>query len=119
MHNRLALLGASLALESIGAALAAIPDIELRRISGSSDCGWLRDDIDALIFDLSTGLPGYVLLNLVTCPALMLVGLDLETRKTLLLSGKPGRLATMNDLLATLELSQKRAEQAADDNVER
>lgn len=118
MHSRVAVLGASLALESIGAALAALPDIQLRQMPGSADSGWLLDDIDALVFDLSSGLPDYVLLKLAACPQLVVVGLDLESHKTLLLSGEPGPLSTMNDLLAALELSQRRIEPASNHDVE-
>jgi hypothetical protein len=109
MRTRIALLGASLALDSIAAALTEVPDIELRRICGTLENIWGDGRApDALIFDIATGLPDFVLLNLVDKPELVLLGFDLETHQMLLLSGEPGRLTTMNDLLTMLSLQHAR-----------
>jgi hypothetical protein len=103
MNRRIALFGSSLALDSIGTLLAAVPGLELVAVRGASAEVALALQPSAIFFDMAVGLPSGALLQFMSCPQVTLVGLDLGHRRMTVLSGKRSELLTMDDLLAALE----------------
>jgi hypothetical protein len=106
MNHRVALLGSSLTLASIGAALATSPELEL--LSAELPCDDPPSRVDALapnvvIFDLAAGLPDHSLRHLAERPDLALIGLDLESGRMLLLSGERATLSTTDDLVRAVK----------------
>ena len=106
MDHRLILLGTSLTIASVGAALAAVPELELIPVE------FPRDDaatwVDAfkpniVLFDLVAGLPDAALRQLATRADLALIGFDLEAGKMLLLSGEQANFLTTDDLVRAVK----------------
>lgn len=107
MNRRVALLGASLSIDSIAAALAGAPGLELLRFEYPPSEGSVllqTLDLDAMIFDIAAGLPDKPFLELMAHPGLLLLGFDLKTQRMLLFSGEPARLLTREDLLTALSV---------------
>jgi len=105
MMPRVALIGSSLALASIGAALTDVVDLDLLRVPIPCDEVAIRvNDFapDILVFDLATGLPECTQPYLARRPGLGLIGFDLETQKMLLLSGEHAALSTTDDLVRAM-----------------
>jgi len=115
MNCKIALLGTSIAIDSVAAALAAAPGLELLRFKGSPvEC---LPDLhvlapDAVVFDMAVASLDQPILELLTHPGLLLIGCDLATQQMVLLSGEPARLATVDDLLQVLSVGDRRREQA-------
>jgi hypothetical protein len=106
MSHRVALLGTTVGLASIGAALAAVPELELFpvRVVRENVTAWVDSFApDVVVFDLAAGLPEHILRYLVARPGLPLIGFDLETRKMLLLSGELATLSTSDDLVQAVK----------------
>jgi len=107
MDHRVALFGTSLTIASIGAALADVPGLELLPVEPSRDdglAGWVdAHQPDVVIFDLVAGLPDSALCHLVARSDVALIGLDLETRRMLLLSGERAGLLTTDDLVRAVK----------------
>ncbi len=105
MNRRIALLGTSIAIDSVAAALAAVPGLELLRFE-CPPVDYLNNvpvlAPDAVIFDMAMDLPDRPVLELLTHLDLKLVGFDLATQQMYLLSGEAARLATVDDLLQVL-----------------
>ena len=106
LDHRVVLLGTSLTIASVGAALAAVPELELFPVE------FPRDDaatwVDAfrpsiVLFDLVAGLPDSALRQLATRADLALIGIDLETGKMLLLSGGQANFLTTDDLVRAVK----------------
>lgn len=111
MNSRIALLGTSLAIDSVAAVLAGVAGLELLRFecAPAEGMAWLQDFApDAVVFDMATGLADRSLLDLVTQPGLLLVGFDLRTQQMLLFSGEPASLSTVEDLLRVLSQRDER-----------
>ena len=101
-----ALLGTSVGLASIGAALAAVPGLRLLpvKIAGDDAAAWTGNFApDVVVFDLAADLPERTLRYLAARPGLALIGFDLETRKMLLLSGEHETLSTSDDLVRAVK----------------
>jgi|WetSurMetagenome_2_1015567.scaffolds.fasta_scaffold944206_1 hypothetical protein len=99
---RVALIGSSLALASVEAALTDVGDLDLLRVPSPCDevAMWVKDFApDLLIFDLAAGLPQCTQPYLAQQPGLGLIGFDLESHKMLLLSGEHTTLSTTDDLV--------------------
>lgn len=106
MNHRIALFGTSLALTSIGAALATAPELELLAVEPPCDDPPARVDAfapDVVIFDLAASLPDRSLRRLLERPDLALIGLDLKTEKMLLLSRESANLSTIDDLICAIK----------------
>jgi hypothetical protein len=106
MDHRVVLLGTSLTIASIGAALAGVPELELFLVDMMYDDVAARMDAfapDVVVFDLASGLPNHALRCLTACTDLALIGFDLETRKMLLLSGERVTLSTTDDLVRAVK----------------
>ena len=105
MNRRILLLGASLTIDSVAAALTGVPGLELLRFEclAAKDLAHLRNLApDAVIFDMAAQQPDRPLLKLMTQPGLLLVGFDLATQQMHLFSGKRARLVTVDDLVRVL-----------------
>jgi hypothetical protein len=106
MDHRVALLGKTVGLASIGAALADVPELELLpvEIICEDATAWVDAFApDVVVFDLAAGLPDHILRYLAARPGLALIGFDLGTRKMLLLSGERATLATTDDLVRAVK----------------
>lgn len=106
MNRRIALVGKSLSIDSVAAALEAVPGLELLRVGCSpADCLPSLQALapDAVVFDVvGIDLRDRQVLDLLTQPDLLLVGFDLATQQMLLLSGEHARLTTVDDLTQVL-----------------
>ncbi len=102
MHRRILLVGSSLAMESIGAAAAGLPQVALRRVTTVLDA-WPDDFTpDAILFDIANGIPDCARACLAAHSHLLMLGFDLETHQVLSLSGSPAHLSTLADLTRIL-----------------
>jgi len=111
MNRRVVLLGASLAIDSVAAALTGVPGLELLRFEclAAKDLAHVRNLApDAVIFDMAVQQPDRPLLKLMTQPGLLLVGFDLATQQMHLFSGKRARLVTVDDLVRALTSQDER-----------
>lgn len=110
MHRRIVLFGHSLALDSIAAALKALPDLELLHAADAPETATaaaariLAFEPTAVIFDQVAGLPDSALLRLLASTPLTLLGFDLETNRMLVLTGEHTQLLTLDDLVRVLAL---------------
>jgi hypothetical protein len=105
MNRRVALLGTSLAIDSLAAALAGVPGLELLRFEDSTagDLANMQASApDAVVFDMALAAPDRPFLDLLRSAGALLVGCDLATQQMLLLSSKPARLSTVDDLVRVL-----------------
>lgn len=108
MARRIILLGRSLAIDSIAAAISALPDLELFH---SPEPAESAADVaasiialapTAIIFDLTAGFPDRTLLQSLMPLHIPLLGFDLEQHQMLALSGENIRLVTRDDLVRAL-----------------
>ncbi len=108
MVRRIVLLGHSLAIDSIAAAIGALPELEVFYApDASGSTSEVASDIiacapTAVIFDLTAGLPGSALLQHLMRLHIPLLGFDLERHQMLALSGEHIRLMTRDDLVRAL-----------------
>ncbi len=108
MARRIVLLGRSLAIDSIAAAIGVLPDLELFHVPEAADA--VTDSAariialapTAIIFDLTAGFPDRALLQHLMPLHIPLLGFDLEQHQMLALSGEHFRLVTRNDLVRAL-----------------
>jgi hypothetical protein len=104
MQRRIALLGKSVGVKSIGASLAGRGDLELLRFSGPpADIAVWLDTMapDAVIFDVASSYK-CSLMGPVQRPGLLLIGFDLCAHEMLVISGEQVELSTTEDLLRVL-----------------
>jgi hypothetical protein len=105
MNHRVALLGTSLAIDMVAAALAAVPELEVLRFECAPTQGLANVQAlapDAVIFDMAMVLPDSALVHLVRHPGLLLIGCDLAVQKMFVFSGASACLDTVDDLLQVL-----------------
>lgn len=62
-------------------------------------------DLDAVIFDLAVMQPDWAVALFKLRPRLLLIGIDLAANKALVLSGKPTRVWTTDDLVQLIKSS--------------
>lgn len=111
MDRRIVLYGRSVALNSIAAALAALPGLELLCAPVASETATevaariLAFEPSAVIFDLAAGLPDTALLRLLAHKLVTLLGFDLENQHMVVLSGEKTQLQTLDDLAHVLALT--------------
>jgi len=100
------LYGGNLVMATIGASLQEKPEFQVQQIEG------LLPDIidkldaappDAILFDLAKAQPHFLIPLLRNHPKIMLIGVDLESNKMLVLSGEQSRLLTADDLVQVIE----------------
>ena len=111
MDRRIVLYGRSVALNSITAALATLPGLELLCAPVASETAAeaatriLAFEPSAVIFDLAAGLPDTALLRLLAHQLVTLLGFDLENQHMMVLSGGQTQLQTLDDLVRALALT--------------
>lgn len=115
MDRRIVLYGRSVALNSITAALATLPGLDLLCAPVASEtpveaaARILAFEPSAVIFDLAAGLPDTALLRLLAHELVTLLGFDLESRHMVVLSGEITQLQTLDDLARVLALTPEEA----------
>jgi hypothetical protein len=108
MARRIVLLGRSLAIDSIAAAIGALPELELFHTPDPPESAAdvaahiIAFAPNAVIFDLTAGFPDKTLLQRLMSLRIPLLGFDLEQHQMLALSGEHIRLVTRDDLVHAL-----------------
>ncbi len=113
MNCRIALLGTSIAIDSIAAALAVVPGVDLLRFECSPAQCFAELIVlapDAVVFEMGSAPLDGPILELMTYPGWLLIGCDLPSQQMILFSGEPARLATVDDLLQVIEAGNGRQE---------
>lgn len=104
MQHKIALVGRSVGLISIGASLAERENLEVVRFSGppADIAPWIdRVAPDAVMLDMAA--PGdYCVLGSLRRPGLLLIGFDLLAHEMVVVSGEQVELSTTEDLLRVL-----------------
>jgi hypothetical protein len=108
MNTRRAVLiyGNSLFLAGVAAQLDTVPGLLIERVdtSGLRTSEWLQPGCpQILIIDLATTRADFVLHCLMDCPTLMLVGLDLQNSRAILLNSQFFPVTTLQDLTQVLQ----------------
>lgn len=103
--KRVVLFGKSLVMSTVGASLQGWPDIQVTPVDPSMPD--VQDHLrllqpDVVILDQASIQPDFSVALWKSQPELLLIGLDLDTGKALVLSSQPARLLTTNDLLRLL-----------------
>jgi hypothetical protein len=103
--KRVVLFGKSLVMSTVGASLQGNPDIQILLVDPSMPdvqhhLRTLQPDV--VILDQATIQPDFSIALWKAQPGLLLIGLDLDTGKAMVLSSQTARLMTTNDLLQLL-----------------
>jgi hypothetical protein len=104
--KRVVLYGKSLVMSTIGASLQGCPDIQLLPVDPSTPD--VQDHLrtlqpDVVILDQASVQPDFSVALWKVQPELLLIGLDLDTGKALVLSSQPANIMTTEDLLRLLQ----------------
>jgi hypothetical protein len=93
-------------LSLITASLAESADLHIVQVTNWEEICSLAEDglLDVLIYDLDAATKSHILSLLFLNPRLLMIGLDVETNRALLISGKETRSLTM-DMVKDLILS--------------
>jgi hypothetical protein len=113
MNSRTVLLyGQSLLLSGVAASLAECPGLHVARAATWAEASRLLAPParmpDALIFDLTDARESHILPLLFKSPDLILIGLDTECNRAVLLSGQEARSLTMNQIREIVEEASNR-----------
>jgi len=103
--KRVVLFGKSLVMSTIGASLKDCPDLQVLPVDPSMpDAQQHVSELqpDAVIFDLAAIQPNFAIAVWQVQSELVLIGVDLMTGKALVISRKPARALTTNDLVQLL-----------------
>lgn len=103
--KKVVLYGKSLLISSIGASLEDCPDLEVLPINPcGSDVQQQIGEIQpyAVIFDLAATQPDFSIALWKEHPGLLVIGVDLMSGKSLMLSSQPARVLTTEDLVQLL-----------------
>ena len=100
------LYGGNLVMSTIGTILQEKPEFQVQQIEEV-----LPDIIDKLeadppdviLFNLAKAQPDFAIALLRNHPTIMLIGVDIESNKMLLLSGEQSRLLTTDDLVQAIQ----------------
>jgi hypothetical protein len=101
MNRRTVLLfGRSLLLAGVAASLEDCPNLRTMRATTWSEASRLlvEQPPDVLIFDLTHGCEGHILSLLLADPTLLMIGLDAECNRAVLVSGQDTRSLTMSQI---------------------
>ncbi len=101
-----ALYGSNLVMSIIGATLQEKPEFQVQQIQGSLPNIIDKLEVpppDVVLFDLATAQPHFAIPLLRNHPTIMLIGIDLESNKMLVLFGEQSRLLTADDLVQVIE----------------
>ena len=106
MDTRSALLyGRSMLLSLVAASLEQAPSLHVMRATAWTEASRLlaEEAPDALIFDLSGDGESHILPLLLTNPDLVILGLDTERNRAVLVSGQEARSLTLDQLREIIE----------------
>jgi hypothetical protein len=106
MDTRSALLyGRSMLLSLIAASLEQAPSLHVMRATAWTEASRLlaKEAPDALIFDLNGDGESHILPLLLTNPDLLMIGLDAECNRAVLVSGQEARSLTLDQLREMVE----------------
>ena len=106
MNSRTVLLyGQSLLLSGVAASLAEYPGLQVARAATWAEAGQrLAEGVpDVLIFDLTNGSESHILPLLLKNPGLLLIGLDTECNRAVLVSGQEAQSLTLNQIREIVE----------------
>jgi hypothetical protein len=106
MDTRSALLyGRSMLLSLIAASLEQAPSLHVMRATAWTEASRLlaEEAPDALIFDLNGDGESHILPLLLTNPDLLMIGLDAECNRAVLVSGQEARSLTLDQLREMVE----------------
>jgi hypothetical protein len=101
MNERTVLLcGRSLLLSGVAASLEQCPGLHTAQAADWSDAGRLISEQppDVLIFDLADRCEGHILSLLLANPTLLIIGLDPERNRAVLVSGQQAQSLTLNQI---------------------
>jgi DNA-binding NarL/FixJ family response regulator len=100
------LYGGNLVMSSVGAGLQDKLQFQVRQIEASAPDTIHKLEAappDVILFDLAKPQPDFAMPLLRNHPKIMLIGIDLEGNKMLVLSGEQSRLLTTEDLVQVIE----------------
>ena len=106
--KKVVLYGKSLLISSIGASLEDCPDLEVLPINPcGADVQQQMGEIQpyAVIFDLAATQPDFSIALWKEHPELLLIGVDLVSGKSLMLSSQPVPVMTTADIMQSLRTS--------------
>ena len=114
--KRILLCGNSLVMSAIGASLEDSPELEVLSIDPSRWDSQQMGEIhpDAVIFDLAAVQPEFSVELWKVQPDLLVIGVDLMTGKSMVLSRQPARVLTTDDLVQLLRNKPAQAGSDAD-----
>jgi len=101
MNGRTVLLcGRSLLLSGVAASLEQHAGLRITQAATWSEAGRLTNERppDVLIFDLTDGCEGQILSLFLTHPNLLMLGLDSESNRAVVVSGHEARSLTLNQI---------------------
>lgn len=103
--KKVVLYGKSVLISTVGASLQGSPDIQILSVDPSMPD--VQDQLrklqpDVVILDQAAIQPDFFVALWKTQPGLLLIGLDLDTGKAMVLSSQTARLLTTEDLLHLL-----------------
>jgi hypothetical protein len=101
MNGRTVLLcGRSLLLSGVAASLEQCAGLRTTQATDWSEAGRLMREQppDVLIFDLTGGCEGQILSLLLTNPTVLMIGLDPESNRAVVVSGHEARSLTLNQI---------------------
>ncbi len=101
-----ALDGSNLVMSIIGASLQEKSEFQVQRIQEPLPNMINKLETpppDVILFDLATAQPHFVIPLLRNHPTIMLIGVDLESNRMLVLFGEQSRLLTADDLVQVIE----------------
>lgn len=104
--RKVSIYGSQLVMSIIGACLQEKPEFDVQRIDGLLPN--IIDETDAaspdvILFDLTAAQNYFAISLMRTHPTVMLIGVDLASKKMLVLSGRQSRLMTGEDLVQAIQ----------------
>ena len=99
------LYGRSLLLSGVGAGLAECAEVHASQASDWDDASRLMSEqpADVLIFDLMNDNESHVLSLILTNPDLLIIGLDSERNRAVVVSGHEARSLTVNQIIEMVQ----------------
>lgn len=111
-RRRILLYGKSVILGTVGASLQHHPEFEiLPAVSPSLEAREFRAlSPDVIIYDIEASHPEAAITLLETCPDLLLIGIDPDSNRVMLWSGRQLRQASTQDLVQVIQQNEPNSE---------
>ena len=110
--RRVVLYGSDLVVSTVGESLRGQEGFQILHIDPLRPDALQRLNAarpDVVLFDLTSTQPNFTIAVLKKNPGLLLIGVDLEIDKMLVMSGEESRLLTTDDLVQMMETGKPRA----------